>query len=395
MKVAIFTETYFPFISGVVTHIKTLKDGLEKNGHTVLIVTADPSVRNHVLKDGVLYCPAAKMKKLYGYGLSSPMSLKRLNYIKDFNPDIIHIHTEFSIGMFGLFAAKQLKKPLVYTFHTMYDDYIHYIFPKRMDNVSKMASHAYFRNIANRANQITGPSYKVAEFLKGCGVKKNVHVIPNAPDLDLFAKKNLDESKVLEVKKKYNISENGTTLCFVGRLGKEKSIDELINIFSAHARENKEYKLIIIGDGPQAKELKTLVKDLKMQEQIFFTGKLNHNEIPPYFYACDLYATASTTETNSISALESMNCGLLVLQKLDIVNKNQITQGKNGYIFSTEKDFVNILKEYDKKSKFEKEEMRKVVTEIGKSYGANEFYKNIIHVYDLAEHNFLSKQKNK
>ncbi len=391
MRIAIFTETYFPFISGVVTHIKTLKDGLEKNGHSVLIVTADPSFREHQLKDGVLYCPAAKMKKLYGYGLSNPVSLKRMEFIKDFNPDLIHIHTEFSIGMFGIFVAKQLKKPLVYTFHTMYDDYIHYLFPKRLDNVSKMASHAYFRNIANRATQITGPSYKVAEFLKGCGVKKNVHVIPNAPDLDLFNIKNVDNNKIIEIKQKYNIDSNTTTLCFVGRLGKEKSIDELISLFTAYAKNNENYKLIIIGDGPQAKELKDLVKKLEMTDKIFFTGKLNHNEIPPYFYACDLYATASTTETNSISALEAMNCGLLVLQKLDIVNKNQITQGKNGYIFSSQQDFIEILKNYDSKSKEEKLEMRKVVTEIGKSYGAGEFYKNIIHVYELAQHKYNTK----
>ncbi len=393
MRVAIFTETYFPFISGVVTHIKTLKDGLEANGHSVLIITADPSAKVHYQKDGVLYCPAAKMKKLYGYGLSTPVSLKRLSYIKEFNPDLIHIHTEFSIGMFGIFVAKQLKKPLVYTFHTMYDDYIHYLFPKRLDNVSKMASHAYFRNIANRATQITGPSYKVAEFLKGCGVKKNVHVIGNAPDLELFAEKNVDKNKIKEIKEKFNITNDTTTLCFVGRLGKEKSIDELINLFYSYAKNNNNYRLIIIGDGPQAKELKDLVKILDMKKQIFFTGKLNHNEISPYFYASDLYATASTTETNSISALEAMNCGLLVLQKLDIVNKNQISEGENGYIFSNESDFINILKNYDNKSKTEKENMRKVVTEIGKSYGSGEFYKKIFHVYELAEHQYNSKNK--
>ncbi len=393
MKIAIFTETYFPFISGVVTHIKTLKDELEKNGHTVLIVTADPAAKGHYQKDGVLYCPAAKMKKLYGYGLSTPVSVKRLSYIKNFSPDIIHIHTEFSIGMFGILAAKQLKVPLVYTFHTMYDDYIHYLFPKRMDSISKSATHAFFRNVANRATKITGPSYKVAEYLRNCGVKKNVHVIGNAPDLTLFLEENVDKNKISEIKAKYSINENSTTLCFVGRLGKEKSIDDLINSFYLHAKNNSNYKLIIIGDGPIFKELKDLVHSLNMQNQIFFTGKLKHEEIAPYYYASDLYATASTTETNSISALEAMNCGLMVLQKLDIVNKDQILEGKNGYTFTNEKDFANILKEYDKKSKKEKLELRENVSKISKSYGANEFYQKVKHVYDLAVYDYNKKKK--
>ncbi|MEG2082494.1 MAG: glycosyltransferase, partial [Oscillospiraceae bacterium] len=133
MRVAIFTETYFPFISGVVTHIKTLKDELEAKGHQVLIVTTDPNARFHYLKNDVLYCPAKSVKKIYGYGVTTPISLKRLEYIKDFNPDIIHIHTEFSMGIFGMWVAKMLKKPIVYTLHTMYEDYTFYVIPKKLD----------------------------------------------------------------------------------------------------------------------------------------------------------------------------------------------------------------------------------------------------------------------
>ena len=113
MKVAIFTETYFPFISGVVTHIKTLKESLEHAGHEVLIVTTSPKAVCHYVKDGVLYCPAIPLKRIYGYGLSNPVNIQRLRIIQDFDPDIIHIHTEFSMGIFAQFAARKLKKPIV------------------------------------------------------------------------------------------------------------------------------------------------------------------------------------------------------------------------------------------------------------------------------------------
>ncbi|MBQ3141006.1 MAG: glycosyltransferase, partial [Clostridia bacterium] len=95
MKIALFTETYTPYINGGVVHVRLLKKGLEALGHEVLVVTASSKVSTHTLRDGVLYCPAVEMKKIYGYGLASPVSRSRLKLIADFNPDIIHIHNEF------------------------------------------------------------------------------------------------------------------------------------------------------------------------------------------------------------------------------------------------------------------------------------------------------------
>ncbi|MFQ9681010.1 MAG: glycosyltransferase [Ruthenibacterium lactatiformans] len=178
MKVAIFTETYFPFISGVVTHIKTLKESLEHAGHEVLIVTTSPKAVCHYVKDGVLYCPAIPLKRIYGYGLSNPVNIQRLRIIQDFDPDIIHIHTEFSMGIFAQFAARKLKKPIVYTLHTMYDDYMFYVAPERFQNMVKPAAHVYFRKVANKATEIIGPSLKVVEFLRRCGVERHINIIP-------------------------------------------------------------------------------------------------------------------------------------------------------------------------------------------------------------------------
>ena len=139
MKIAIFAETYYPFISGVVTHIETLKNGLEAQEHQVLIVTMNPKASHHYLKDGILYCPSIPLKKIYGYGVANPVNLRRLSYLRAFNPDVIHIQTEFTMGLFGLFCARQLKKPVVYTLHTMYDDYLFYVAPsERMQKVVKM-----------------------------------------------------------------------------------------------------------------------------------------------------------------------------------------------------------------------------------------------------------------
>ena len=160
MRIALFTETYLPSINGVVTHVKTLKEGLEALGHTVLVVTADSRVNNHVIADDVMYCPAVKLKKIYNYDIAPPISKERLDKIKSFAPDIIHIHNEFGVGISGVLIARTLKVPLVYTLHTMYDDYVYYVAknkrlrqdcnfrqpPLRKD--ARINSFGYYRTIA-------------------------------------------------------------------------------------------------------------------------------------------------------------------------------------------------------------------------------------------------------
>ncbi len=138
MRIALFTETYLPYINGVVTHVKLLREGLEKLGHTVLVVTSDPNTHHHYIEDGVLHCPAVKLKKIYGYGLASPYSHTRTKLLEEFHPDIIHIHTEFSMGISGIHIAHKLKVPLVYTLHTMYDDYVYYVAPKHLSKLARL-----------------------------------------------------------------------------------------------------------------------------------------------------------------------------------------------------------------------------------------------------------------
>ncbi|MEI3036534.1 MAG: glycosyltransferase [Oscillospiraceae bacterium] len=95
----------------------------------MLVVTADYNTRQHYIKDGILHCPAIRCERFYGFGAASPFSGRRLKFMRDFNPDIIHIHNEFGIGLSGVMAAKLLNIPLVYTLHTMYDEYLYYVAP--------------------------------------------------------------------------------------------------------------------------------------------------------------------------------------------------------------------------------------------------------------------------
>lgn len=393
MRIAIFAETYFPFISGVVTHIQTLKEGLEARGHEVMIVTLSPKAVCHYIKDNILYCPAIPLKKIYGYGVANPLNLQRLRIIQEFNPDVIHIHTEFTMGIFAQFAAKRLKKPLVYTLHTMYDDYVRYVAPGKLENMMKPAAHVYFRKVANRATEIIGPSFKVVEFLRRCGVERHVNIIPNIVDLSHFMIENVDKEAVAQTRSKLGIQKDDTAICFVGRLGNEKSIDVLIQFFAHYVIKNPHLKLFIIGDGPEKGSLQHQIDTLGVGTQVKLLGRIEHDELPPYYQACNLFATASLSEMNSISMLEAMASGLYVLQRYDVYNKDQISEGVNGHTFTSCEEFGAQLDEQLALTEAQRTARRKSVTEYTQRYGIDQFLDSVLTVYQRAVLSYDQKRK--
>ena len=382
MRVAIFTECYLPSINGVVTHVKTLKEGLEALGHQVLIVTADSKVKKNLTEDDIMYCPAVKLKKIYGFDLASPISVDRLKKIKEFNPDIIHIHNEFGIGFSGLMFSKILKVPLVYTLHTMYDDYVYYIANKHFCKFVTAASHKYAKAIANAASAITGPSKKVEEYFKNCGVKKQVNVIPNTVEIDRFRRDNADPAKVAEIKEKFGIKDGDMVACFCGRMGKEKNIATLLDFWAQKVKPDDRLKLMIIGDGPLLEEHKKQAEELNISDTVIFTGRVEHMEIIPYYACCGIYITASLTECHSMSMLEGMSMGMPVISIRDELNSDQIVEGVSGYFFRNADEMYAHLCQIRDMPKEEFEAFGEHTRACVAATGAEQLASNILGIYE-------------
>ncbi len=389
MKVAIFAETYLPYLNGVVTHICVLKSGLEKLGHEVLIVTADPHARHHYIDGGVLHCPAKTSKRIYGYGLASPLSQKRLNLIMEFNPDIIHVQTEFGIGLSGIMIAKFLRIPLVYTLHTMYDDYIYYIAPSRLVSLVKKLSHGYARLIAGSVNAITGPSVKISEYFKAHGVKKQVNVIPNTIEIEKFDPFRFSDNEKAALRARYSIPQDSMLAIFVGRLGKEKGLDVLMQYWAQTIKPEDGIRLLIIGGGPDEVELKTLGNDLGIDEMITFTGPVPHEEVSSYYAISDVFITASLSEVYSISMLEAMASGLPVLQRFDELNASQIRPGVNGYFFDSAEEMASILGILKRNTPEDFIHLKESVISSVKDSGAESLAKSLLDIYN----EYIAKEK--
>ena len=386
MRIALFTETYLPHINGVVTHVKILRDGLLQQGHEVLVVTADYQTRHHYIKDGILHCPAIKSKRFYGYGVASPFSRRRLKLVQDFHPDIIHIHNEFGIGLSGIFAAKQLHVPLVYTLHTMYDDYLYYVAPRHLLRAAKKVSHDYFRLLGNAATELTGPSPKCQEYFQQIGVKKDVNVIPNAVELDDFSPDRISAENKAAFRRRYQIPDDVMIACFVGRLGHEKSVDVLLDYWARTITPEDKIMLCIIGGGPVQKELEQQAKDLGIGSMVVFTGAVPHDQMPPYYASCDVYVTASLSDTNSISMLEGMATGLPVLRRYDALNENvdQVRDGVNGYIFNSPEEMAAELRRVKNLSPEQLSILKASVIESVKRSGAEALANYTYNVYRKA-----------
>jgi 1,2-diacylglycerol 3-alpha-glucosyltransferase len=381
MKIAIFTETYFPSINGVATHIKALRDGLEKLGHQVLIITADKNCKAHYIHEGVLYCPAIEVKRFYGFGAAPPYSRKRLKMIERFAPDIIHVHHEFGVGISGIYSAKRFGLPLVYTLHTMYDEYIYYISTPKLHWIVKKISHKYVRFIASRADALTGPSKKCDEYFRQIGIKKEMNLIPNSVNLSAFHINQITEEKKKEMRSAYGINDGSMLACFAGRLGKEKSVDILLKYWAKEISAEDRLHLLIIGDGPERKSLEELAEELGISKMVTFAGLVKHQEMPVYIGMCDIYVTASTSDTNSISMLEAMAAGLPVLQRYDELNEEQIAEDINGYIWQNAAELGARLKEMRDLSKEERKELKKKVRETVRSHGTIQLATHMLNIY--------------
>ena len=385
MRVALFTEAYLPSINGVVTHVKTLKEGLEALGHTVMVVTADSRVNNHVIADDVMYCPAVKLKKIYNYDVAPPISIERLDKIKNFNPDIIHIHNEFGIGISGVLIARNLNKPLVYTLHTMYDDYVYYVTKnKAMGKMVTSVTHIYAKMLGAIAAAITGPSAKVSEYFKACGVKKKIHVIPNSVELDTFTPERADKAKAAEIRKNAGFNDDDTVFCFCGRLGKEKNVTLLLEYWAKNVKAEDKLKLYILGEGPLHDQHCDEAMQLGISDMVKFAGRVEHVDLIEYYAACDAYITASLSDTCSISMLEGMAMHLPVLSLKDDLNEGQVVDGLNGYNFTNADDMYVLLKKLRDMPKDELKKFGEQTRESIKTSGAIRLATDLLAVYDEA-----------
>ena len=390
MRIGIFSDTYIPQINGVSTSIEMLRKGLEKKGHKVYIVTVNPDNLKYIKEDRVLRIPGVPIG-IFDYRLTSIYPARAIKTIKSWNLDVIHSQTEFGIGTFARIIAKQYNIPLVHTYHTMYEDYIHYITKGYFQKTGKkIVEHLTLFYCDTTATELIVPTKKTYDLFKEkYKVKRNVHIVPTGIEVEKYSKKYSDEV-IEELKEKIGIKKEDINLIFVGRLGLEKSVDFLINNHKNIVKKHPNCNLIIIGDGPERENLEKLVKKNKLENNVFFTGKVPLSDIGMYYHLGSIFVTASKTETQGLTVLEALAASLPVVAIKDESFIDPIKDNYNGYLFTDDKDYVNYINNLlDNSDKLNK--MTLNAYESSNNFSSTTFANNALKVYKLAIKNKKKK----
>ena len=382
MKIGLFTDSYPPYINGVSTSVYNLREALKKLGHTVYIVTVNDSIIKHEYdeKEKILRIPGIPIG-IYDYRLSEIYPISTIKIIKKWNLDVIHSHTEFGIGIFARILSKKFKIPLVHTYHTLYEDYTHYITHNHFDKLSKKIvkdlTKVYCVKTAKETIVPTDKIYKL--FKEKYMITKNISVIPSGIDIERFFEENVEKDKVDKIKKKYGITKEDFTIIFVGRLAPEKNIEFLLKAQQKLVEEKiNNIKLLIVGDGPEKENYINISRKLNIFDKVIFTGKIEQEEIQYYYQCADAFVTASNSETQGLTVIEAMAAGVVPICINDMAFIDMLPKKS---LFSNQNEYINRLITFSKDEKIRKEykvEIRKKAEE----YSSSTYAQRVLNVYN-------------
>jgi 1,2-diacylglycerol 3-alpha-glucosyltransferase len=314
MNVGIFTDTYTPHINGVVRSIDTLKTNLEKHGHTVYVVTIDfakeyrDADRMSIRLPGIPFLPEPMFK------IGTPYSFKAMKILHTLNLDIIHSHTEWSIGLFAKIVSRRLDIPLIHTFHTMYVDYAHYINKGSLQPYVEGMIKKFVKIHCNSAHTVIAPSLKAKEALVSYGINKKIEVLPTGINLERFETR-LAEGDTAALRTSLGFKADDFVVLYLGRLAEEKNIPAILKGLAD--TKHPSIKMLVVGDGPKRKELETLSQELGLAEKVRFAGAQPMDRVPLFYHTADLFVSASDTETQGLTIFEAMASRVPVLVKHD------------------------------------------------------------------------------
>ena len=343
MRIGLFTDTYFPQVSGVATSIRTLKTELEKQGHAVFIFTTTDKDVNRYEDWQIIRIPSVPFFAFKDRRLAYRGFTKALEIAKQYQLDIIHTQTEFSLGLLGVWIARELKIPVIHTYHTQYEDYVHYIAKGLLIRPSMVKY--LVRGFLHDVDGVICPSEIVRDLLSDYKVKVEKRVIPTGIDLAKFERPEIGPEQLRVLREKLGIKEDEKMLLSLSRVSYEKNIQAVLAAFSEVLKEELKVKLVVAGDGPYLDNLKEQAFQLNIQDSVIFTGMIAPSETALYYKAADFFISASTSETQGLTYLESLASKTPVIAHGNPYLDNLITYKMFGTLYYQERDLAGAILE--------------------------------------------------
>ncbi len=330
MRIAVFTDTYLPTVDGVVNSIQNTRRTLLKMGHEVLIVAPGEKTQDDPHMENVLRCRARGLRRYPGYRLAILPTKSEMGFIKRKKADLVHSHGIGPMWIKGMWVARELRLPMVQTFHTMIQDAIpHYTSTGIDSSFLVRLLFIYLRTFLHRCQAVVTPSRVILQELSEIAPRmRRTAVVPSGVDVETF-RPNLDGDRIRE---RYAI-EDAQIILTVGRISPEKDIGFLIENLPSMKDGLPRAKFMVVGTGPALPHYWKEVERMGLQEDVIFTGFVPDEELPLHYAAADVLVSASRFETQGLSVLEGMACGKPVVAVDYRAFPEYIEDGVNGFLF--------------------------------------------------------------
>ena len=360
MNIAFFTDTYMPDINGVASSVYTLAEGLKKYGHKTYVFTVSKEKKEERAYGKILEqlqkwyredeketkenkdakeektreiyrMPSIPLTFLKPHRAGSPISLSAFRLMKKLDIDVIHTQTEFTMGFMGMTMSSAFRLPMVHTYHTMYEDYTHYI--GKGSFVTPDMARSYSRTFCNWADGIVAPTPKTKDSLLSYGVTKNIYVVPTGINLTPFASSSYSREEILALKKSLSLQPDWPIILSLGRMAKEKSMDKLIQAMPDILKVIPEARLLMVGTGPEIEALREMTRSLRLRDRVLFTGRVPYEQIGKYYQLGDVFVNCSVTETQGLTYYEAMAAGVPLIVRNDDSVRGVLEDRKNALLF--------------------------------------------------------------
>ncbi len=344
MKICMFTNTYLPHVGGVARSVSTFAVDLRLKGHEVLIIAPTfPSVRPGTDEEaGVFRVPALQNFNGSDFSVRLPIPYYAHERIEAFAPDIVHSHHPFLLGDTALRTSRARGLPLLFTHHTLYENYTHYV-PFDAEIVKSFVIRLS-TEYANLCCGVIAPSGSVARLLRSRGVERQIAEIPTGVDIDF-----LGSGQGERFRRQHHLAGSTALIGHVGRLAAEKNLLFLARAVAIYLRQNRSSRFVAVGRGDAEKEMGQIFARAGVHDQVLMTGPLVHGELADAYQAMDLFVFTSQSETQGLVLAEAMAAGTPVLA-LDASGAREVVEDRrNGRLLTaqaSEEEFARAIEEF-------------------------------------------------
>ncbi len=378
MRIVMMTNTYFPHVGGVARSVTGFSEGLRNSGHQVMVVAPEfPDMPEEEVN--VVRIPAIQRFNGSDFSVRLPVPGFLDEPLEEFSPEIIHSHHPFLVGDTAVRVASDKGLPLVFTHHTLYEQYTHYV--NEQSEALKLFVMDLSTGYANLCDRVVAPSQSIADLLVKRGVTTPITVVPTGIDLQRFK-----PSDRVSFRRAQGIPPEAFLVGHVGRLAQEKNLAFLTETVAAFLQKNPEAWFILVGQGPLEPELRGILSNRGVSERIRFLGVLGGDELAEAYGCMDVFAFTSHSETQGMVLAEAMACGVPVVG-LDASGVREVIRDyENGRLLKRQdgEDFIAALEWVGSQDEEGGSRLREGALATARDFSQESSVKKIVGVYNQA-----------